>query len=102
MEGISGILRKSQVMGNEAHYQEGRRYLTADANACIEGCFAGGATKVVVRDAHCTGYNFIWDQLDPRAEYVQGMPPIERISDIDSFDGVILLGYHAMAGTGGA
>jgi D-amino peptidase len=99
MEGISGILRKSQVMQGEADYQEARRYLTADVNACVEGCFAAGATKVVVRDAHCTGFNFIWDQLDPRAEYIQGMSPIERMPDIASFDGLILLGYHAMAGT---
>jgi len=99
MEGISGICRSSQVKQEGEHYQIGRRYLTFDVNACVDGCFAGGAKKVVVRDAHGGGYHFIWEELDPRAEYIQGASPIERMPDIESFDGLILLGYHAMAGT---
>ena len=99
MEGISGICRSSQVKLDGKHYQEGRRYLTFEVNACVSGCFEGGAKKVVVQDSHCSGYNFIWDELDHRAEYIQGYSPIERMPDIGSFDGLILLGYHAMAGT---
>jgi D-amino peptidase len=99
MEGISGICRSSQVDQNGEHYPIGRRYLTLDVNACVDGCFAGGANKVVVRDAHGSGYHFIWEDLDPRAEYIQGASPAERMPDIESFDGLILLGYHAMAGT---
>jgi len=70
-----------------------------DVNACVDGCFAGGAKKVVVRDAHGGGYHFIWEDLDSRAEYIQGHKPVDRMPDIASFDGLILLGYHAMAGT---
>jgi D-amino peptidase len=99
MEGISGICRCSQVLRDGEHYQTARHYLTQDVNACVDGCFAGGARKVVVRDAHGGGYHFIWEDLDPRAEYLQGASPIERMPDISSFDGLILLGYHAMAGT---
>jgi D-amino peptidase len=65
----------------------------------VEGCLAGGAKKVVVRDAHWQGFNFIFQDLHPGAEYVQGSTARERIPDIDDFDGLILLGYHAMAGT---
>jgi len=99
MEGISGICRSSQVSQTGEHYQAGRRYLTLDVNACVAGCFAGGANKVVVRDVHGCGYHFIWDELDGRAEYIQGSSPAKRMPDIESFDGLILLGYHAMAGT---
>lgn len=99
MEGISGICKTSHVRQDGEHYQAGRRYLTADVNACVEGCFAGGAKKVVVRDAHGGGYHFIWESLDPRAEYIQGASPVERMPGIKEFDGLILLGYHAMAGT---
>jgi D-amino peptidase len=99
MEGISGICRKSQVSKEGEHYQTGRHYLTADVNACVAGCFKGGAKKVVVRDCHGGGYHFIWEKLDDRAEYLQGNTFLERIPDIESFDGLILLGYHAMAGT---
>lgn len=99
LEGISGICRRSQVVTDGAHYQNSRKYLTAEVNACVEGCFKGGATEVVARDAHGGGYNFIWEDLDSRAEYVQGDSVIERIPGIGSCDGLILLGYHAMAGT---
>ena len=99
MEGISGIFCSSQVLPEGAHYQTGRRYLTLDVNACVDGCFAGGASRVVVRDAHGGGCHFIWEELDGRAEYVRGVSSIERMPDIESFDGLILLGYHAMAGT---
>jgi len=99
MEGISGICRSSQVKPDNVDYQLARRYLTYDVNACIDGCFAGGAKKVVVRDAHSYGFHFIWDELDDRAEYIQGASPLERMPNIQCFDGLILLGYHAMAGT---
>ena len=55
MEGISGICRSSQVMSDGAHYQIGRRYMTWDVNACVDGCLKGGAKRVVVRDAHAAG-----------------------------------------------
>jgi D-amino peptidase len=102
MEGISGICRSSQVMSDQADYQASRRLMTWDANACVAGCFAGGAKKVVVRDAHASGFNFVWEELDERAEYIQGRSGVERMPQIASFDGLILLGYHAMAGTPGA
>lgn len=99
MEGISGICRSSQVSKGDPDYQVARRYLAWDTNACVDGCFAGGASSVVVRDAHGTGFNFNWEDLDPRAEYLQGSSPDLRMPGIAEFDGLILLGYHAMAGT---
>jgi D-amino peptidase len=99
MEGISGICRRSQVASTEPHYQVARKLLTMDVNACVDGCVAGGAKKIVVRDAHGSGFNFIWEDLDPRAEYIQGSSGRQRMPEIEKFDGLILLGYHAMAGT---
>jgi len=99
MEGISGICRAAQVMHDGELYPLSRKYLAWDVNACVEGCFRGGATRVLVRDAHASGYNFIWEDLDPRADYVQGRSLRQRMPEIASFDGLILLGYHAMAGT---
>ncbi len=99
MEGISGICRRSQVSGEGAHYQDARKLLCGDVNACVEGCLAAGASRILVRDAHFLGFNFILDELHPDAEYIQGDPGTERMPGIKSFDGLILLGYHAMAGT---
>jgi D-amino peptidase len=100
MEGVSGICRSSQVRADGVDYQAARRYMTWDTNACVEGCFGGGAKRVTVRDAHSRGFNFVWDELDPRATYVQGGASHGgRLPDIEKADGLILLGYHAMAGT---
>ncbi len=99
MEGISGIFQRSQTGRAEANFETGRRFLTWDVNACVAGCFEGGASEVIVRDAHGAGYGFVWEELDPRARYVQGVSERERIPGIAGCDGLILLGYHAMAGT---
>ena len=99
MEGISGIFQTEQTNPAGKHYAEGRRFLTQDTNACVEGCFAGGATAVVVRDIHGGNCHFLWEELDPRAEYIRGATDRERLPDIASCAGLILLGYHAMAGT---
>lgn len=99
MEGISGVLKAVQVVGEGEPYATARRYLVQDVNACVEGCLAAGAKRVVVRDAHYRGYNFIFHELHPGAEYIQGSSGRERMPDIDEFDGLIMLGYHAMAGT---
>jgi D-amino peptidase len=100
MEGISGVVRRGHVSLGDPLYADGRKFMTWDVNACVEGCFQGGAAQVVVQDAHGSGgENFIWHELDPRAEYVLGQAGRQRMPGIEGFDGVILLGYHAMAGT---
>lgn len=99
MEGISGICRPSQVSPDGEHYPAARKYVVWDVNACVAGCLAGGATAIVVRDAHGDGFNFLWEDLDPRAEYIQGRSLLQRMPGIGDCDGLILLGYHAMAGT---
>ena len=102
MEGISGICCTKQTHFVEPEYQRARQYLAWDVNACLEGCMAGGARKIVVRDAHGRGFNFPLDMLDPRAEYIQGASAAGRMPNIGAFDGLILVGYHGMAGTAGA
>ena len=99
MEGISGITIPEQVRRSESHYQTARRFMTWDANACAEGCFRAGAKKVVIWDAHGSGFNMLWDEMDPRVELQQGRRDEGRMADIGEFDALILLGYHAMAGT---
>ncbi|MHC4481314.1 MAG: M55 family metallopeptidase, partial [Planctomycetota bacterium] len=100
MEGISGVCRRGHVSRGDPLYADGRRFMTWDVNACVEGCLAGGAERVVVRDTHAgRGDNLIWAELDPRAEYLLGEDGRERMAGIGEFDGLILLGYHAMAGT---
>ena len=102
LEGISGVYRREQ-MSEGIRYEEARRFMTWDVNACVEGCKAGGAKTVIVRDAHAHGSNMLWHELSPLIDRViQGTSkPDERLPYIKECDAVILLGYHAMAGTRG-
>ena len=101
MEGIAGIVLPSQLRQGESFYQEGRRLMTEEVNAVVDGLLEAGASEIIVRDMHATGFNLLIDQLHPGASYFMGASKIEeRFPGIDSsFDGAILLGYHAMAGT---
>ena len=103
MEGISGVVLPEQVSGT-GEYERARKYITDDANACVEGCFNGGATDVLVVDAHWRGFSIHWDLFDSRATLSQGRSHHldGRMHSIAEYDALILLGYHAMAGTPGA
>ena len=53
--------------------------MTGEANAAIEGAFAGGATEVTVNDSHGGMYNLTPEKLDPRARLVQGKKPYSMV-----------------------
>ena len=96
MEGCSGVTCSEQVAG-----EEGKQLMTGDMNACIEGCFAAGATEVVIRDHHSSGRNVNPQSIDKRAKLIQGKTPGSRFKDIEGSAAIILLGYHAKALTPG-
>ena len=99
MEGCSGVTGSEQVTGARA--DEGKRLMVEDINACVAGCFAAGATEVVVRDGHSSGTNVDPALVDPRAKLIQGATPDVRFKDFQGAESLILLGYHAMALTPG-
>lgn len=101
MEGIGGIVLKEHIRRGEEMYQEGRRLLTAEVNAVIEGLLQGGAETIYLKDAHGSGVNLLTEQLHPNVLLVQGSATMDkRFPGLDeSFDAALFVGYHAMAGT---
>ncbi len=103
MEGISGIVNSFQTgvrEGKSAEYERGRKLLTEDVNAAVEGASLAGANEIIVLDHHSSGYNFIVEDLHPKGSYITGAPRPCWIPMLDeSFDAFLLIGYHAMAGT---
>ncbi|MDE2126363.1 MAG: M55 family metallopeptidase [Armatimonadetes bacterium] len=107
IEGISGIASFSQCMGpdaGQADWAYARRMLTGDVNAAIRGARRGGADRVVVKDSHAGCRNLLIGDLEPGTELISGWKgPVDLYMmeglDQESFDGVFLVGYHAMAGT---
>ena len=101
LEGISGIFCRDQVIEQGLHRgAEARRYMAADINACVEGLKAAGADYITVYDCHGGGYVCDWSLLsDDIDEFLCGSTGDDRFFELASYDALILLGYHAMAGT---
>lgn len=101
IEGVAGVIERDQILtsGGQA-YEVGRRLMTAEANAAVEGAIAGGATRVVVNDSHGGMSNLIAGELHPAALLIQGrVKPWFMVEGLDSsFDACSLVGYHAAAG----
>ena len=106
IEGISGIVNKEQTNPKGSMYAEGRQMITDEINVCVKACKEAGADKVYVQDAHGgTDVNAKWLELCSEADgYILGCgyKGPGRLPYIEACDAMILLGYHAMAGTPGA
>jgi len=72
MEGCAGILNHDDwVLPSGRYYDAGRRILTDETNAAIDGFFAEGATEIVVVDGHGAG-GIDPLRLDSRAQLQRG------------------------------
>jgi len=99
------ILITADYEGASGHVQWGsggeREAVTADINAAIVGAIDGGATEILVGEAHGNKRNIIPEALDPRALFLSGQPrPLNHLSGLDStFDAVMFVAFHSKAGT---
>ena len=100
MEGIAGISHSNPTKRGDYGYAQAVELMTGEANAAIDGAFAGGATEVTVNDSHGGMYNLSPEKLDPRARLVQGNKPwsMAEAAREGSFDVALFVGYHARAG----
>jgi D-amino peptidase len=96
MEGVAGIVDWSQCRGPGQPYEEGRRLLTGEVNAAIDGALAGGATEIVCNDSHGTMNNLDPAALHGQASYVSGRhKPLYMMQGLDATaDVVFMVGYH--------
>lgn len=101
MEGIGGIGTSKMVSSDGKDYATGRKLMTDEVNVVVAAIYKAGPATVVVNDSHGDMQNLLHTELDPRVEYIQSnIKPLGMVQGLDeSFDGVIFIGYHAMAGT---
>lgn len=98
-EGISGVVSSEEMHESGSRYEEFRRLMTMDVNMAIEGAFAGGATEVLVNDAHWSMLNIIYEDLDPRAEIIRGSnKKLSMVEQIEGHDAAFFIGLHAKVG----
>ncbi|WOD20632.1 M55 family metallopeptidase [Paraburkholderia kirstenboschensis] len=103
IEGIAGVFHPEQTRSGNGEYEAARRWMTLEANAAIEGAFAGGATQVWVNDSHGGFRNLLPDLLDPRARIVLGKPrTLGMMAGLEYGAALVfMIGYHAMSQTRG-
>ena len=106
IEGVAGFCffenRENPNYENILHRQRMYRLLTNEVNAAVKAAFDSGADEVFVNDNHGTGYNIIFEELDPRCRIIHGrnfssnvwLPKLDS-----SIDAMVLIGMHAMGGT---
>jgi D-amino peptidase len=97
MEGVTGVVSGDQLGPGAFEYERFRGFMTAEVNAAIDAARAAGADEFVVSDSHGNGQNLLLEQLPSDVTVVRSWPrPLGMMSGIDeTFDGVILIGYHA-------
>lgn len=100
IEGIGHVVN-AQTSAGQFDYERGRRLMTAEVNAAIEGCLAAGAGEIVVSDSHGNAQNIIPEELNEKAYLIRSFPrPLLQMEGVDSsFDGAIFIGYHPKEGT---
>ncbi|HEX7974604.1 MAG TPA: M55 family metallopeptidase [Anaerolineales bacterium] len=101
MEGITGVTNWDQVNPAHSEYARFRRIMTQDVNAAVRGALAAGADDILVTDGHAHGNNILLEELNPRARLSSGnASPLAMVQGVDTdVDGVLLIGYHACAGS---
>jgi D-amino peptidase len=59
MEGATGVTWAADVEPGSEQWQRFRRMFTGDVNACVTGLFTGGATDVLINEAHASQRNLL-------------------------------------------
>lgn len=97
MEGVVGVVTGDQLGPGGFEYGRFREFMTREVLEAIDAARAAGATEILVSDSHGNGENLLIDMLPEDVTIVRSWPrPLMMMQGIDeSFDGVILLGYHA-------
>jgi D-amino peptidase len=97
MEGLAGVVTSAQLGPSGFEYQRFRQFMTDETLAAIDGAVEAGAKEIVVVDSHGNGQNILIEKLPEDVMVIRSWPRrFGMVAGIDdSFDGVILIGYHA-------
>lgn len=104
MEGVAGVTHWDETEVGKPGYEQFRTQMAAEVRAACEGATRAGATEILVNDAHDTGRNLTPADIPAAARLLRGWTshPLAMVEELDpSFTGLVLVGYHAPAGSAG-
>ncbi|MEE3809627.1 M55 family metallopeptidase [Lysinibacillus fusiformis] len=102
IEGITGTTSWSETELNAPDYLFFQRQMTREVEAAIEGAIAGGATEILLKDAHDSARNLDISNLPINCKVIRGWTydPMCMVAGLDqSFDRAIFIGYHSKGGS---
>lgn len=101
MEGVAGVVSFTDQSYPDGKYHEaGKKLVTAEINAAVDGLLDAGAEDVLVSDSHGPGA-ILFEELHPAAKLLHGRPSAPRpVRDAVTaeYDVCVIVGQHAMAG----
>ena len=101
MEGVAGVVSfADQSFPDGRYYDAGKKLVTGEVNAAVDGLLDAGVEEVLVWDGHGAG-GIDFDTLHPAALLLHGRPspPWSRLQEvIGRYDAFVIVGQHAMAG----
>jgi D-amino peptidase len=103
IEGITGATHWDETDKKNPDYGEFREQMTAEVAAACEGALSAGVTEIWVKDAHWTGRNIISSKLPREVRLVREWSghPFSMMQELDeTFQAVLMIGYHSRAGSG--
>ena len=101
IEGVTGIAHWDETNKTKPDYADFSEQMTAEVKAACEGALEAGATEIYIKDAHDTGRNLKADKLPEQIKLIRGWSghPFSMLQEVDnSFDAVLMTGYHSRAG----
>ncbi len=103
LEGVCCVVGEAgkPLMPGSKQYEFARKELTQEVNSAIEGLKECSVDEIIVDDEHNGGTEIlIYEELLPGIKIFLGNPRPRRFPPLDdTFDGMVLIGYHPMAGT---
>lgn len=105
VEGASGVVNNLQANPREIEHEAGISGMISDILAIIDGLKDAGECEIYLYDEHYWGRNIDMSKLPEGVAVYCGKPAYTSTwaGGLDeSFDGMVLMGLHAKAGTEGA
>lgn len=100
IEGVNHITSWDETDYGKPRYEEFRRQMTEEVKAACIGAHLAGASEIVVKDAHDSARNLLFNELPDYVKLHRGWEGglASMMGGLDeSFDAVIFIGYHGPA-----
>ena len=101
IEGVTGVTNWDETDLHKEDSKIPREQMTAEVVAACEGALQAGATEIWVKDAHDSARNIIASRLPQAVRLIRGWSghPFMMLQELDdTFQAVLLIGYHSRAG----